>query len=94
LELSSLRVDSTSGVVKLDNALAYDIHLSSTSGTLDLGNLQANQIRLETTSGSVTCAELNGYVTLEFAFKATTKNVLLCSIFIFYHMLKDYSGKT
>jgi len=63
LELSSLRVDSTSGVVKLDNALASDIHLSSTSGTLDLGNIQAGQIKLETTSGSVTCAELNGYVT-------------------------------
>ena len=63
MELSSLRVDSTSGVVKLDNALASDIHLSSTSGTLDLGNIQAGQIKLETTSGSVTCAELNGYVT-------------------------------
>ena len=63
LDLSSLRVDSTSGVVKLDNVLASDIHLSSTSGTLDLGNIQAGQMKLETTSGSVTCAELNGYVT-------------------------------
>ena len=63
LDLSSLRVDSTSGVVKLDNALASDIHLSSTSGTLELGNIQAGKIRLETTSGSVTCDELNGYVT-------------------------------
>jgi len=63
LDLSSLRVDSTSGAIILDSAIVSDIHLSSTSGIMDLGNIQVGQIRLETTSGNVTCAELNGYVT-------------------------------
>lgn len=63
LNLSSLRIDNTSGTVTLDNAVASDIHLSSTRGTLNLGNIQADQIKLETTSGSVTCSELNGNVT-------------------------------
>jgi len=63
LDLSLLRIDSTSGAIILDSALASNIHLSSTRGTLELGSIQASQIRLETTSGSVTCAELNGYVT-------------------------------
>lgn len=63
LALSMLRIDSSSGAVTLDNAVASDIHLSSTSGTIDLGNIEANQIRLETTSGSVICTELSGNVT-------------------------------
>jgi lia operon protein LiaG len=63
LDLSTLRVDNSSGNVTLDNAAATDIHLSSTSGTLDLGNIEADQIRLETTSGSVICTGLNGNVT-------------------------------
>lgn len=63
LDLSMLRVDNSSGNIRLDNAVASNIHLSSTSGTLDLGNIEANQISLETTSGSVICTKLNGNVT-------------------------------
>lgn len=60
--LSMLRVDSTSGTIKINNASASDIHLSTTSGTLDLGDIQANQIRLETTSGNLICSALRGNV--------------------------------
>lgn len=82
LDLSMLRVDNSSGNIRLDNAVASNIHLSSTSGTLYLGNIEANQISLETTSGSVICTKLNGNViytltlpkNLEFEFQATTKN--------------------
>lgn len=62
LDLSMLRVDNSSGNIRLDNAVASNIHLSSTSGTLYLGNIEANQISLETTSGSVICTKLNGNV--------------------------------
>ncbi len=63
LNLSLLRLNNTSGVIKVDNTTASEIHFSSTSGTLDLGHMQANNIRLETTSGSITCTKLNGNVT-------------------------------
>ncbi|MDF2479487.1 MAG: hypothetical protein K0S24_4970 [Sphingobacterium sp.] len=63
LDLSMLRVDSTSGTVQLNSVTAAAIHLSSTRGTLKLGSIQAEQIKLETTSGNVTCTELNGHVT-------------------------------
>lgn len=63
LDVSMLRVDSTSGTVQLNSATASAIHLSSTSGTLKLGSIQAEQIKLETTSGNVICSELNGDVT-------------------------------
>ena len=63
LNLSALRVDSTSGAVQVGNATAKELHLSSTSGTLNLGNLEAETIRLETTSGNVSCEKLNGTVT-------------------------------
>lgn len=63
LKLSSIRIDSTSGTVRLDSADASEIHLSSTSGTLNLGNITGEQIRLETTSGTIKCEELRGAVT-------------------------------
>ncbi len=63
LDVSMLRVDSTSGTVQLNSAVASSVHLSSTSGTLKLGSIRGKQIRLETTSGNVTCSELNGDVT-------------------------------
>lgn len=63
LELSSLRVDSTSGTVQIENAVARNIHLSTTSGKLELGSLQGTQIKLETTSGTLVCEELDGDVT-------------------------------
>lgn len=62
LSLSALRVDSTSGKVKLQDAAAGTIYLSSTSGVLETGNLIADQIRLETTSGNVICERLEGEV--------------------------------
>lgn len=62
LNLSLLRIDSTSGTVTLDCVVASEVHLSSTSGTLAVGSIQADSIRLDTTSGSVTCNELNGAV--------------------------------
>ena len=89
LELSSLRVDSASGAIILDRALASNIHLSSTSGILDLGNIQAGQIRLETTSGSVTCDELNGYVT----YTSTSGNVDIKSAIGSGSYTADNSGK-
>lgn len=63
LNLSVLRIDSTSGTVKLNSATASEIYLSSTSGTLKLGSIQAKQIKLETTRGDTICDELNGNVT-------------------------------
>lgn len=63
LLLNDLRIDSTSGMVQLNNAEAQDIYLSSTSGTLDLGHLNAETIRIDTTSGNVTCEMLDGNVT-------------------------------
>lgn len=63
LTLNSLRIDSTSGTVQLDNANATVLHLSSTSGKLDLGNITGEQIKLDTTSGKMICEKLNGAVT-------------------------------
>lgn len=63
LQLSTLRIDSTAGTVKLHEATASNIHLSTTSGTLELGNITADAIRLDTTSGTITCDELAGNIT-------------------------------
>lgn len=63
LQLSKLRIDSTAGTVKLNNATASDIHLSTTSGAFELGSITADSIRLDTTSGSITCDKLAGNVT-------------------------------
>lgn len=63
LDLSSIRIDCTSGNVVLDKAIATNIHISSTSGTLTLGHIEAGKIKLETTSGNVSCEQLNGNVT-------------------------------
>ncbi|MDR2976955.1 MAG: DUF4097 domain-containing protein [Streptococcaceae bacterium] len=71
LDLSTLRVDNTSGTVKLDRAACSDIYLSSTRGALKLGMIKASRIRLETTSGSITCGEVNGRVT----YKSTSGNL-------------------
>lgn len=63
LELVSLRIDSSTGTVQLDEVDAPSIHLSSTSGTLRLGTISGGQIRIETTSGTVVCDKLSGNVT-------------------------------
>lgn len=62
LNLSALRVDSTSGRIQICSAKAEEIYLSSTRGNLSLGNISADSIRLETNSGSVTCDKLDGSV--------------------------------
>lgn len=62
LQLTTLRIDSTSGTVDVKCAVASSIHLSTTSGTLNLGSLEAESIRLDTTSGNVSCDELIGNV--------------------------------
>lgn len=63
LELSSLRVDSTSGTIQIEDATAHNIHLSTTSGKLKLGSLQGTKIKLETTGGTLVCEKLDGNVT-------------------------------
>lgn len=63
LQLSTLRIDSTAGTVKLCEATASKLHLSTTSGTLELGNITADTIKLNTTSGTITCDELAGNIT-------------------------------
>lgn len=63
LSLNSLRIDSTSGTVRLNNAQAQTIHLSSTSGILDADHLTADMIRVDTTRGDFSCESLNGNVT-------------------------------
>lgn len=61
-DMKSLRIDCTSGVVKLNEAIASDIYLSSTSGKLDLGAIKADRIRIDTTKGSVVCKRIEGAV--------------------------------
>ncbi len=63
LQLSTFRIDSTSGTVKINNISASDIHLSSTSGTLELGKIDADTINLQTTSSNIICDELSGHIT-------------------------------
>lgn len=62
LEVKSLRIDCTSGILKLHKATASDIHLSSTSGKMELETIKAEGIRIDTTKGSVTCKSLEGIV--------------------------------
>lgn len=63
LSLSKIRIDTTSGMVKLQEASAADIHLSSTKGSLELGTVTAEKIKIETTQGEVDCERLEGLVT-------------------------------
>ena len=63
LNMKSLRVDSTSGKIKIKHASAEAVHISTTSSEMELGNLEGDSIRLETTSGSVQCTEVSGNVT-------------------------------
>lgn len=63
LDMKSIRVDCTSGTLKVKKAAAADIYFSSTSGNLELGSLAGTQIRIETTQGEVRCEEAEGNVT-------------------------------
>lgn len=62
LNIKSLRIDCTSGIVKLQEVTAADIHLSSTSGKMKLGTVKAEKIRIDTTKGSVACERIEGEV--------------------------------
>lgn len=75
LHLSTLRIDSTAGTVKIDKAAASEISLSTTRGTLKLGKVTAAIIRLTSTSGNVTCDELNGNV----IYTSTSGNIAIRS---------------
>lgn len=63
LNVESIRVDTTSGTLKIDRAVAEEIYLSSTSGNLELGEIIGDQIRIETTKGKVICKKIDGKVT-------------------------------
>lgn len=63
LNMKSIRVDTTCGMLKINKAMAEDIYLSSTSGNFNLGEIIGEQIRIETTQGNVTCKKINGKVT-------------------------------
>lgn len=75
LQLSRLRIDSTAGDVRLNEAVASEIHLSTTSGTLKLGSIAADTIRIDSTSGSMTCDKLVGSV----AYTSTSGNAHIIS---------------
>ncbi|MDO4356030.1 MAG: DUF4097 family beta strand repeat-containing protein [Clostridia bacterium] len=63
LDLSELRVDSTSGEIRLADATATAMALSSTRGTMTLERIAADDIHIETTDGNVYCDGLSGSVT-------------------------------
>lgn len=62
LDMKSIRIDSTSGTLKINEANATDIHLSSTKGKMELGTIIAENIKIETTKGSVSCESIEGSV--------------------------------
>lgn len=62
LDMDSIRIDTTCGTLKLDQAVADVMYLSSTSGNLELGEISGDQIRIETTQGNVTCEKIDGKV--------------------------------
>ncbi|NLZ46663.1 MAG: DUF4097 domain-containing protein [Clostridiales bacterium] len=62
LDISSIRIDSTSGEIKINEMTATDIHLSSTHGKMELGNIIGDNIKIETTNGNVSCKSIEGNV--------------------------------
>lgn len=62
LDLDSIRIDCTSGRLRLHEAAASEIHFSSTSGKLELGTIAADRIKIETTKGDVVCQNIEGDV--------------------------------
>lgn len=63
LHLASLRIDCTSGTLRLNKAAAENLYLTSTSGNLELGEISGDEIKIETTQGNVSCGKMNGNVT-------------------------------
>lgn len=62
LELNSIRIDSTSGTIRLNKADATNIHLTSTSGKLEIESVIADQIQISTTQGDVICNKIEGNI--------------------------------
>ena len=62
MTLNALRIDSTTGAVKINTVKVQNIHLSTTSGILEVNRLEADTIRIDTTSGNFSCHTLNGNV--------------------------------
>lgn len=70
LNLHSIRIDCTSGTVKIKEANASNISLSSTSGKFELESIAADKVRIDTTQGNVICNKVDGNVT----YKSTSGN--------------------
>lgn len=89
LSLNNLRIDSTSGRIRLNDVEASKIHLSSTSGILELGCLNADIITIDTTSGNVTCKKMDGNVN----YTTTSGNIDVKSAIGFGNYKANHSGK-
>lgn len=89
LNVSDLRIDSTSGTVQVSYAQADQMHLSSTSGTFKLGSLTAESIWIKTTSGNVMCKEIDGSVT----YTSTSGNAEFQSAIGFGRFTAENSGR-
>lgn len=89
LNVSDLRIDSTSGTVQVSYAQADQMHLSSTSGTFKLGSLTAESIWIKTTSENVMCKEIDGSVT----YTSTSGNAEFQSAIGFGRFTAENSGR-
>ena len=81
IEVASLRIDCSSGKVRIGSAYADTINLSNATGTLDIACLEGKDIDISATSGKLVCDEIPGNVTysstsdnIEIQFEAATKN--------------------
>lgn len=60
LSPDALRIDNTSGTIRLRSVNAQSIYLSTTSGTIEADSLTADTIRIDTTQGRFSCGALRG----------------------------------
>lgn len=62
LMLDSLRAETTSGEIRLEQVKAACLELETTRGILDLGTLLADQITIHSTEGRVNISRMEGNV--------------------------------
>lgn len=62
LTLDSLRAETTSGRIRLEQVEASCLEFASTRGSLDLGRICAGDIKIHTTEGEVKISRLEGKV--------------------------------
>lgn len=62
LTLDSLRAETTSGRIRLEQVEASCLEFASTRGSLDLGHICAGDIKIHTTEGEVKISRLEGKV--------------------------------